>query len=258
MQPLKAQFRAGGGGQAASFQSCIRTNDIEEVGDGSHLTSFTMVGSFGFGSGNYVEHCSLWARIVRRLGLEVTHVTFHPDTQYDRIWQDLGFHTTPDDGCTWSAGPGDPLSYCCELFCGELEIGNLVNPGGDSIDVGFGLERLVQMVEGVDRVDGSSMFNQSLSPVGRDHVRTIALLLENGVLPGNKGREYVCRRLMRRLLRSDGLLKDVSFYPLLLSEFEGLERRVKVASRDYRRDPNRPAEYWWGTHGIMAEDMHLL
>jgi len=69
MQPLKSRFAAQDGSQHASFQSCIRTNDIDQVGDGTHLTSFTMVGTFGFGSRNYKEHCALW-RWLAPLGLE--------------------------------------------------------------------------------------------------------------------------------------------------------------------------------------------
>ena len=65
----------------------------------------------------------------------------------------------------------------------------------------LGGERLIQVIEGKSRVDESSLFDQSLHPVVRDHCRTVSVFLENGVEPGNKGRNYVCRRLLRRMLK---------------------------------------------------------
>jgi alanyl-tRNA synthetase len=52
MQPL-VPFLLGAphpeGSKLANAQKCIRTNDIEEVGDPSHLTFFEMLGSWSLG-----------------------------------------------------------------------------------------------------------------------------------------------------------------------------------------------------------------
>jgi alanyl-tRNA synthetase len=258
MQPLKPRFAEPDGSQSASFQSCIRMNDLDEVGDGSHLTSFTMVGSFGFGSNNYDQHCELWDRIITRLGIAVDTLTFHPDSKHESLWRTMGYKTKPDTECIWRANDAEQGSHCCEMFVGDLEIGNLVNPGGHSIDVGFGLERLVQVVEGVSSVDGSSMFDQRLPRISRDHCRTLELLHANGVRPGNKGRPYVYRRLLRRLIREIGSCFPFTFSETLQTEIESLNHRMKGARKAWKNQQHRDAAFWWDTHGILPEEMHLI
>ena len=258
MQPLKSRFAAQDGSQHASFQSCIRTNDIDQVGDGTHLTSFTMVGTFGFGSRNYKEHCALWSRIIDRLGIKVDALRFHPASDHERIWKQLGYKTEPNTDCVWKASESDTDSYCSEMFVGDLEIGNLVNPCVHSVDVGFGLERLMQLVEGVLTVDMSSLFDQRLSPIARDHKRTLELLYANGIRPGNKGRQYVCRRLLRRLIREAGDFHDFSFAEMLEEETRFFNQRLVVARRAWKKQQHQNANFWWETHGILPEEMDLV
>jgi alanyl-tRNA synthetase len=258
MQPLKHRFASSDGCQYASFQSCIRTNDLNQVGDGMHLTSFTMVGTFGFGSRNYEEHCALWDRVVRRLGIRVDVLRFHPDSSHQEIWNHLGYKTEADTNCVWRASESDEDSYCSEMFVGDVEIGNLVNPGHHSVDVGFGLERLVALVEGVSTVDASTLFDQRLPPVARDHKRTLELLYANGIRPGNKGRQYVCRRLLRRLIREAGNFRDFNFAEMLEEEIRFFNQRLSIARRAWRRQQHQDASFWWETHGILPEEMDLV
>jgi alanyl-tRNA synthetase len=115
-----------------------------------------------------------------------------------------------------------------------LEIWNLVfmqferSAGGalaplpkPSIDTGAGLERVAAVVAGVDsnydtdlfgpilaataalagaRYGGSAEKDVSMRVVA-DHLRAIAFLLADGVIPSNEGRGYVMRRLLRRAVR---------------------------------------------------------
>jgi alanyl-tRNA synthetase len=95
-----------------------------------------------------------------------------------------------------------------------------------SVDTGMGLERMAAILQGVDniyeidttykildraadltktRYGRDERSDVSLRVVA-DHVRTGAMLVADGVLPGNEGRGYVLRRILRRSIRNLRLL----------------------------------------------------
>lgn len=256
MQRVKHRFQTLDRGCHGSLQSCVRTDDIDLVGDGSHLTSFQMIGNFSFGRDDYHESVELWHLILTDLQIPITQVHVHPSRhEHQHLWRRLGYEIFPDPSCIW--GDGQISGHCCELFCNGLEIGNLVNPLGHSVDVGFGWERLHQIYESVERIDQTSLFDSYLHPVVSDHVRTISLMRENGILPGNKGRNYVCRRLLRRLLKLV-IGETFEFDDLLQSERELRERSLRQGRRCWRKFQNQPIEFWWKTFGILPEEIELL
>ncbi|HEY3292501.1 MAG TPA: alanine--tRNA ligase [Candidatus Nanopelagicaceae bacterium] len=95
-----------------------------------------------------------------------------------------------------------------------------------SIDTGLGLERTAALLQGVENiyeidttrqildrataltnvVYGRDHHNDVLLRVIADHARTSAMLIGDGVTPGNEGRGYVLRRMMRRTIRNMRLL----------------------------------------------------
>jgi alanyl-tRNA synthetase len=95
-----------------------------------------------------------------------------------------------------------------------------------NIDTGMGLERMASILQGVDNLyeidttwkildRAAELTEQSYGRdhasdvalrVIADHVRSAVMLIEDGVLPGNEGRGYVLRRLMRRSIRNLRLL----------------------------------------------------
>jgi alanyl-tRNA synthetase len=95
-----------------------------------------------------------------------------------------------------------------------------------NIDTGLGLERLATVLQGVDNlyeIDTSRMILDKAAEltgtvygkdhrtdvslrVVTDHVRTSLMLIGDGVTPGNEGRGYVLRRIMRRAIRNMRLL----------------------------------------------------
>ena len=110
------------------------------------------------------------------------------------------------------------------------EMSSLPKP---SVDTGMGLERVSAVTQGVHsnyhidlfanlisattkilgvENDGSSSLN-----VIADHIRACSFLIVDGVLPGNEGRGYVLRRIIRRAIRHGKKLgvSDVFFHKLV-------------------------------------------
>ena len=86
-----------------------------------------------------------------------------------------------------------------------------------SVDTGMGLERLAAVMQGVHsnyEIDlfqnlikaaatatGATDLQSSSLRVIADHIRAVAFLITDGVLPSNEGRGYVLRRILRRAIR---------------------------------------------------------
>lgn len=256
MQKHKHRFKHPDGTVHGSLQSCVRTNDLELVGDGTHLTCFEMVGNFSFGRSDYELSVELWDSILKDLRIPVSYITVHPSRQdHTSLWTRRGYRVKPEESCLWS--DGDVGGHCCEVFVGDLEIGNLVNPLGHSTDVGFGWERLHMVVEGVDRVGRTSLFRQDLDPIVSDHVRTLQVMRENGVTPGSKGRNYICRRLVRRILDRRGR-ELFGLDDWVESETRLRDQKLRVAKRRWRKFRDRPPEFWWETFGVLPEEIPML
>lgn len=257
MQNLKNRFESPDGNVDGSVQRCIRTTDLELVGDGSHLTSFDMVGNFSFGREDFGQSILLWDRITRGLKLGITHVTVHPTRQdHRKLWEDLGYKVVHDPGCRWSDGVTG--GNCTEMYVGTLEVGNLVNTNNVSTDVGFGLERMLQVVEGVSRVDQTSLFDPHMSPVGRDHKRTIEILWNQNIEPGNKGRNYVCRRIIRRVLPELLETKGLVFEEWIRDEQIRRDKSLKEGRKLWRKHQNKDLKWWWETCGLLPEEVEQM
>ena len=252
MQNLKSRFSAADGTVYGSLQSCIRTNDINFIGDSTHLTYFEMLGNFSFAGTPYSVSVDLWTSILMDLGWNV-EIHVHPSRDdHKKLWH---FPVVNDHECVWS--DGEIGGHCCEVYYQGVEIGNLVNPLEHSTDVGFGWERMLMFLENKNRIDETSVFDQSLPPICRDHERTLNCLWINGITPGNKKRNYICRRLLRRLLRYN-LDKKFIFQEWLESEKKMLEKSLSKGRKMWHKHSDKPAEWWWNTCGLTKEDIVML
>src|SRR4051794_13435152 len=95
-----------------------------------------------------------------------------------------------------------------------------------NIDTGMGLERVAYLLQGVDNMyeidEVAPVLHKAAELAGvrygadheadvrlrvvADHVRSGLMLISDGVTPGNEGRGYILRRLLRRAVRSMKLL----------------------------------------------------
>ena len=97
-----------------------------------------------------------------------------------------------------------------------------------SVDTGMGLERIAAVMQGVHSNYDIDLFknlsaaiattlgvmNDGASSINviADHIRACAFLIVDGVLPGNEGRGYVLRRIIRRALRHGKQLGDDALF----------------------------------------------
>lgn len=53
-------------------------NDLDEVGDGIHFSSFQMLGNFSFGNNDSHDNVKLWQNIINELNLPNIEIHIHP------------------------------------------------------------------------------------------------------------------------------------------------------------------------------------
>nr|A3PZ44.1 RecName: Full=Alanine--tRNA ligase; AltName: Full=Alanyl-tRNA synthetase; Short=AlaRS [Mycobacterium sp. JLS] len=141
-----------------------------------------------------------------------------------------------------------------------------------NIDTGMGIERVACLLQGVDNVYETDLLRPVIDAVaaraprgyGRgshsddvryriiaDHSRTAAILIGDGVSPGNDGRGYVLRRLLRRVIRSakllgidDAVVGDLMAtvrdamgpsYPELVTDFDRIQRIAVAEETAFNR-----------------------
>lgn len=258
-----------GGKRLVNVQKCIRTGDIDEVGDASHLTFFEMLGNWSLGDYFKEEAIKMSYEFLTspeylNIPKEKLYFTVFggadgipKDEETYNIWKSIGIE---DDHLFyfgkkenfWILGSGiGPCGPDTEMFydtgkdkcsdkcnpacnCGKyLEIwndvfmqyyadgkGNYTTLNQQNVDTGMGLERTVQVLNGLDSVYDTDLFincryelenisnlkyedNLISFSVILDHMRAATFILGDdiGLTPSNIGQGYVLRRLIRRVIR---------------------------------------------------------
>ncbi len=136
-----------------------------------------------------------------------------------------------DDNCAPNCKNYLPNGDACDRY---VELWNLVfmqyyhhldgsrdNLPAPSVDTGMGFERLLRIMQDVDTGYDTDLFTPILAAVERisgksygqdpettygirvvaEHGRSVTFLVADGVVPGNEGRGYVLRRVIRRAIR---------------------------------------------------------
>ncbi|MCQ2978483.1 MAG: alanine--tRNA ligase [Clostridia bacterium] len=256
------------GTRLCNVQGCVRTNDIDGVGDKSHLTFFEMMGSWSLGDYFKKERCQWSYELLTQVfGFDKDHLAatvFEGDENAPRDEEgakyriESGFKEEnvfflPAEDNWWGleygpCGPDSEMFYVSDkepcgpdcrpgCHCGKYtEIGNdvfmqydkqqdgsLLPLAKKNVDTGWGLERNLAFLNGVDDVYMTDLFTSAISYMEKvsgkkygedekttksmriiaDHLRTGVMLIgdEAKLLPSNGGPGYVLRRLLRRAVR---------------------------------------------------------
>lgn len=230
MQKYKNQFSDPDLKETRSnIQRCFRLNDLSEIDDGFHNISFDMMGLFSFNQLSVKEAIDYWLEFLRLIDLKPDFVTIHPDRDE---WKE--YYSTEvryDISNIWT--DGSQGGYCTEFYINGIEIGNIVNTNGTSIDVGFGLQRL--------------LYIKGEKPNGNDIlINGIKDLILSGFIPGNKNQNYVLRKLLRELYKRNAVFDHPFYYYEMERQSKNNEKYRKLLPKYH----NKSAEWWFDTHGI--------
>ena len=256
------------GTKLCNVQGCVRTVDIDSVGDATHFTFFEMMGNWSLGD-YFKKEKTAWsfelltkvfgfdkdkicstvfegdantprddetAKLLIELGVKPENVFFMG--KKDNWWElegTVGTPCGPDNEWFYPRTEGKDSS---DFLTSDryVEIGNDVYmqyeklEGGKyrelsakNVDTGFGLDRLLLFLNGLDDGYKTDLFSEAVSYLEQvsskiydtdekarkairiiaDHVRTSVMLIgdKNGIVPSNTGAGYILRRLLRRAVR---------------------------------------------------------
>ncbi len=260
------------GTRLVNVQKCIRTGDIDEVGDNTHLTFFEMMGNWSLGD-YFKKEAIEWSfefltsKVWLEIPLERLAVSVFAgdedapkDEEAAQKWLALGVAPEriaylPKKNNWWIAGNTGPCGPDTEMFfwidAGTkapknfqetesdprwVEIwndvfmqfekqadGSLVPLKKQNVDTGMGLDRTLAVLNGQSSVYDTELFKPMFEVLALDqeiltndevkkariildHIRASVFMVCDGVLPSNKDRGYVLRRLLRRAMVMGKLL----------------------------------------------------
>ncbi len=271
MQPLMPYLLGAKhpkGTRLCNVQGCVRTVDIDAIGDATHFTFFEMMGNWSLGD-YFKKEKTKWtfefltevlgfdkdkicstvfegnenaprdeetANLLKEIGIREENIFYLP--KKDNWWELEGTVNTP-------CGPDNEWFYprvegkdSSDFTTSDryVEIGNDVYmqykklEGGKyqelenkNVDTGFGLDRLLVFLNGLDDGYKTDLFigainylekvsskaydgeeeNKKAMRIIADHTRTAVMLIgdKNGIVPSNTGAGYILRRLLRRAIR---------------------------------------------------------
>ncbi len=271
------------GNKLVNYQKCLRTDDVEEVGDNVHNTFFEMLGNWSLGA-YWKEESIKWSYEFltdeKWLGiphdkLKVTVFAGDKDAPKDeesaQIWKSLGMRDDQIEylgkkdnwwgppGATGPCGPDTEIFYntgkeWVEIWNNVFMMyektadGKFIPLKQKNVDTGMGVERTTAALEGketiydtelflpiIQRVQGlASKQDQRSERIIADHMRASVFLIADGVIPSNKDRGYILRRLIRRAItygQKLGIEQDFTseIAEIIVSEYENIYPELKQA-----------------------------
>jgi len=266
------------GKRLVDYQKCLRTGDIDEVGDTFHHTFFEMLGNWSLGD-YFKKEAIAWSYefLTQELNIDPNRLfvsCFAGDTDAPKdeesaaIWESVGiprdriyffgkkdnwwgpagqtgpcgpdtemYFDTTQKPCSPNCQPGDNCGRFCEIWndvfmqYNKTADGKFAKLPKPNVDTGMGLDRTAAIINGfdddyltdlwqpiiktVEKITGKNyQDNKKSFRIIADHLRAAVFVITDGVLPSNKERGYILRRLIRRAalqLRNLGINPSESF-----------------------------------------------
>ncbi|MCA3188278.1 MAG: alanine--tRNA ligase, partial [Cupriavidus sp.] len=182
------------------------------------------------------EAYDIWAKEVGVPTERIVRIGDNKGARYasDNFWQMAD--TGPCGPCSeifydhgpevWGGPPGSPeedgdryieIWNLVFMQFNRDEQGNMTRLPKPCVDTGMGLERIAAVLQHVHSNYEIDLFQALIKAAGRethvadlnqnslkviaDHIRACSFLIVDGVIPGNEGRGYVLRRIVRRAIR---------------------------------------------------------
>ena len=290
------------GKRIADIQKCVRTGDLDDIGDNRHFSFFEMMGNWSLGD-YFKDEAIHWSyefltSAEEGLGLDPRrlYVTIFAgddnaplDIESKAIWMSLGIpehriYALPADDNWWSPGDNGPCGPCSEMFYDMSADGSVGDLSHDefltaiknedvieiwndvfmeyekkdgkvigklsqrNVDTGAGLERMTAVMQGkktayetdilfdvIEKIRKEAKeYNEVYARVVTDHLRTALFMVADGVVPGNKGREYILRRLIRRAnirlfkLNKEGGISITEILDILVLKYKNIYPEIKL------------------------------
>ena len=251
---LMGQMPHPAGTRLTDVQKCIRTGDIDAVGDSAHLTFFEMLGNWSLND-YFKPEAIAWS-----YEFLTTKLGFDPKDLYVTVF--AGEDGIPrDPKCGPDCRPGCHCGKYIEIWnnvfmqYNKNAEGKFEPLGRHNVDTGMGVERTVCMLSGAATVFDTEIFAPIMAKIDElsrtgcqpvqdangqaarstedpelilrarrivaDHMRTATFILcdpKGGVKPGNIGANYVLRRLIRRAVRYSRFLGIAPGFTVKLAE----------------------------------------
>ena len=182
------------------------------------------------------EAYDIWAKEVGVPTERIVRIGDNKGARYasDNFWQmadtgpcgpcsEIFYDHGPD---VWGGPPGSPeedgdryieIWNLVFMQFNRDEQGNMTRLPKPCVDTGMGLERIAAVLQHVHSNYEIDLFQALIKAAGRethcdnlnqnslkviaDHIRACSFLIVDGVIPGNEGRGYVLRRIVRRAIR---------------------------------------------------------
>ena len=220
-----------------SIQKCLRTSDIEEVGDESHLTFFEMLGNFsfdGYFKKDAIKFAVEFLRDEMRIDFDrITATYFSGDRQlrvgpdeishrelknYFKDEKKISAHGKKDNfwGPTGKEGPCGPT---VEFYIDSIEIWNLVfnqyycksdktlTPLDiQGVDTGMGLERLAMVLQNKKNIFETDLFAPLVAQI-KSQISKVKTTTQNSKIDEDKSIRIIADHIKASVfLLADGIV----------------------------------------------------